>query len=144
MLGGHRKKYSSSPALGMPGRRLRLYGEDARGERCQKTLQVWPSVKHVKGELSYAPKRDQEPGSCRVIHACVGGRREFAGTSQQPPSQRSLRPHTPAWSRQDSFTGWLHQARKPKPWALHPQPKWHLLNYRWRVSTPVLGTIPPT
>lgn len=36
------KNTAALPALGMPGRRLCLYKEDARGERYQKILQCGP------------------------------------------------------------------------------------------------------
>lgn len=139
MLGTCRKKYSSVPCSRGAGEKAASSQRGWWGERCQETLQVWPSIQLLKGELNYAFKRNQQPGSCLVIHTCLGERCESAGTSQQPLCQR-----TPARSRQYSFTGWVHQARCPKPWALPPQPRQHLHNYTWSVSAPVLGTIPPT
>lgn len=104
------EKYSSVPCSRGAGEKAASSQRGWWGERCQETLQVWPSIQLLKGELNYASKRNQQPGSCLVIHTCLGERCESAGTSQQPLCQR-----TPARSRQYSFTGWVHQARCPKP-----------------------------
>lgn len=84
---------------------------------------VWCSIQHLEGELVSAPKQDKELSSCCVIHACLGGKWEFAGTSvpAAPFYQGTVPAHT-SQSRQDSFTGWVHEVRisKPGPYTLNP------------------------
>lgn len=74
MLDGDRKKYSSSPCSRDAREKAASLRRGCAGREMSENVTGVAQHKAFEGELSYAPKRDQEPGSCRGIHACLGGK----------------------------------------------------------------------